>query len=67
MISSNVQNKDLQQNAVVTIEDLRKSYVLGHMELPVLKGLDLLFFVCQYLLKGCLRVDLQWRTDLTYW
>lgn len=34
--------------AVVTIEDLHKSYRLGHMELPVLKGLNLSFYEGEY-------------------
>ena len=34
--------------AVVTIENLHKSYMLGHMELPVLKGLDLAFYEGEY-------------------
>ncbi|MHC4552899.1 MAG: ABC transporter ATP-binding protein [Planctomycetota bacterium] len=37
-----------QNGAVVTIENLRKSYQLGHMELPVLKGLDLSFDKGEY-------------------
>ena len=39
---------DPQREAVVTIEDLHKSYTLGHMELPVLKGLDLAFYGGEY-------------------
>ena len=47
MISDNVTNKNERQ-AVVAIEGLRKSYMLGHMELPVLKGLDLSFCEGEY-------------------
>ena len=48
MISSDAKTSDLRRKAVVTIEDLRKSYMLGHMELPVLKGLDLSFYEGEY-------------------
>ena len=47
MISDNITNKNERQ-AVVAIANLRKSYMLGHMELPVLKGLDLSFFEGEY-------------------
>ena len=33
---------------VVTIENLQKSYQLGHMDLPVLKGLDVAFYEGEY-------------------
>jgi len=36
------------RHAVVRIEDLRKSYFLPHMELPVLKGLDMEFYDGEY-------------------
>ncbi|MEN8127142.1 MAG: ABC transporter ATP-binding protein [Planctomycetota bacterium] len=48
MISSNAKNDDCQGNTVATIEDLHKSYMLGHMELPVLKGLNLSFYEGEY-------------------
>lgn len=48
MTSVNAQDGDPHRKAVVTIEDLRKSYTLGHMELPVLKGLDLSFYEGEY-------------------
>lgn len=41
-------NNPVGSNAVVTIENLRKSYNLGHMELPVLKGLDVSFYEGEY-------------------
>lgn len=41
-------NQNKTGKAVVTIEDLRKSYHLGHMELPVLKGLDVSFYEGEY-------------------
>jgi putative ABC transport system ATP-binding protein len=48
MTSPDAKDSDRQGKAVVTIEDLRKSYLLGHMELPVLKGLDLSFYEGEY-------------------
>ncbi len=48
MISSNAKDSGSQRKAVVTIQDLRKSYTLGHMELPVLRGLDLAFYEGEY-------------------
>lgn len=48
MISSTAHDNERRQNAVVAIEDLSKSYMLGPMELPVLKGLDLLFYKGEY-------------------
>ena len=47
MISDNATDPN-QRQAVVAIENLRKSYMLGHMELPVLKGLDLSFYEGEY-------------------
>ncbi len=41
-------NNPTDGNAVVTIENLHKSYMLGHMELPVLKGLDVNFYEGEY-------------------
>jgi len=48
MTSPDAKDSGCQGKAVVTIEDLRKSYQLGHMELPVLKGLDLSFYEGEY-------------------
>ena len=45
---SNVHTSHSQKQAVVTIENLSKSYILGHMELPVLKGLNLSFHEGEY-------------------
>jgi putative ABC transport system ATP-binding protein len=36
------------RNVVVRIENLQKAYYLTHMELPVLKGLDMLFYDGEY-------------------
>jgi putative ABC transport system ATP-binding protein len=36
------------RQAVVRVEDLRKAYYLAHMELPVLKGLDMAFYEGEY-------------------
>ena len=47
MISQN-SSEDKERQAVVVLEDLRKSYILGHMELPVLKGLDVSFYEGEY-------------------
>ncbi|MHC4231285.1 MAG: ABC transporter ATP-binding protein [Planctomycetota bacterium] len=48
MSSADTKDGDPQREAVVTIENLHKSYTLGHMELPVLKGLDLAFYGGEY-------------------
>jgi len=48
MISPDTKDDNHQRETVVTIEDLHKSYMLGHMELPVLKGLDLSFYEGEY-------------------
>ncbi|MHC4854808.1 MAG: ABC transporter ATP-binding protein [Planctomycetota bacterium] len=37
-----------QREAVVVAENLQKSYQLGHMELPVLKGLNVSFYEGEY-------------------
>ena len=37
-----------ERQAVVVIENLQKAYMLGHMELPVLKGLDVSFYAGEY-------------------
>ena len=41
-------NKQEPAKAVVVTQDLHKSYWLGHMELPVLKGLNLSFYEGEY-------------------
>lgn len=48
MTAPDAKDSTRQGKAVVTIEDLRKSYLLGHMELPVLRGLDLSFYEGEY-------------------
>ncbi|RKY13204.1 MAG: ABC transporter ATP-binding protein [Planctomycetota bacterium] len=48
MSLSEAKDSGRQRKTVVTIEDLCKSYVLGHMELPVLKSLDLSFCEGEY-------------------
>ncbi len=48
MSSPDAKDSHRQRKTVVTIEDLCKSYMLGHMELPVLKGLDLSFYEGEY-------------------
>jgi len=48
MISPDAKDGGHQREIVVTIEDLYKSYMLGHMELPVLKGLNLSFYEGEY-------------------
>ncbi|OQY06525.1 MAG: hypothetical protein B6I25_03715 [Planctomycetales bacterium 4572_13] len=48
MTSPDAKDSDRQGKTVVTIEDLYKSYMLGRMELPVLRGLNLSFYGGEY-------------------
>ena len=48
MIKPDNQNKDNSNEKVVTIENLHKSYKMGAMDLPVLKGIDLSFKKGEY-------------------
>lgn len=47
MIASDATSK-VDRKAVVTIENLHKSYTIGDMELPVLRGLNLSFYEGEY-------------------
>jgi len=47
MMTPNTTNSG-QRKAVVVAENLQKSYQLGHMELPVLKGLNVSFYEGEY-------------------
>lgn len=48
MIKQDLQNNHNSYENVVTIEDLHKSYKMGTMDLPVLKGIDLSFKKGEY-------------------
>jgi putative ABC transport system ATP-binding protein len=47
MMTPKIKNSG-QREAVVVAENLQKSYQLGHMELPVLKGLNVSFYEGEY-------------------
>jgi putative ABC transport system ATP-binding protein len=49
MIRQNVPESSMTRETVVQIENLHKSYQIGTMELPVLRGLDIAFYAGEYI------------------